>query len=762
MENRIKEPRICGISLVAENILLLTVQQGAVEGGVQVPYTPQPGEHLEPARDIPALVYIVKDGKRIGVKVEDHQKGTMRFPFESLVGQELNTKIADARDTYHVNGVRPLKVYRKTKPNNIVDPCGGYTFRHCIYLVCDTVFRPGTEIEVTILPGIFEQERLTVHMVPETLLSEAVHATQLGYRPDDPSKKAYLSQWMGLGGGVSYDNIKKFYIVNERNERVFTGDIVLNHTGETVPIGAEEISSFCPVYEMDFSDFGEKGTFRVMVPELGCSFPFSIGNEKTWADGFRASMNALYCQRSGIVTGKPYTQFERPRCYHPDDGKIVYQSNCSLFESGNGLNCYGTDTNNFGNLVRKATDEVVENAWGGYFDACDWDRRIQHLEASKLHTELYLMFPTYFGKFQLSIPESGNGIPDVLNEALYNLAFYKRLQLADGGIRGGIEAEEHPILGQCGWQDTWKAYAYAPDFWSSYYYASAAARMAYALSGPAPQVASEYRKSAESAFAYAEKTYLAARESEGHKWTREARETVVLEREKAACDLFRLTLETQYEMLYLSIRNDKSYEADFVYCTLPNGIGDERVKRGCRQAIIDAAEQALINGEKLPYRLTSEDIAADYAGGWGHFCTVPRNTQLIRAHYLTGDVRYLKAAIAAEDFAVGANPENLCFTTGVGMRYPQNMLHHDSRMTGQKAPVGITICGPHDFNHPDDAIPKLLRADFMWPGAYSWPSFESYLDIYRHPCMTEYTVQESIGPNAYQWGYFAARADLNL
>ena len=753
----INEPKIRSLSVVAENILLLTVQQGQVTGGVQIPYIAQSGETLEQDRDIPALVYIVKDGKRIGVKVEDRQKGTQRFPFEQLVSKELDTRAADDPATYRLNGVRPLRVYRNTKPNNIADPEGGYTFLHRIYLVFEEPFVPGQSLALRLAPGVFDREKMTAVFDASSLMSEAIQVSQVGYRPDDPGKKAYLSQWMGLGGGVSYDGIRRFCLLNEQNERVFSGDVCLQHTGGITPVGNGEVSSLCPVYEMDFSEFRGKGVFRVMIPEIGCSFPFPIGEENTWLSGFRASMNALYCQRSGIVTGKPYSEFERPRCYHPDDGQVVYQSKCSLFASGNGLNCYGTDINNFGNLLRGATEERVEDAWGGYFDACDWDRRIQHLKASRLGMELYLMFPDFFAGLSLPIPESGNGIPDILNEALWNLAFYKRLQLPDGGIRGGIEQEEHPILGQCGWQDTWKAYAYAPDFWSSYYYASAAARMAHCLKRFSREASEEYRISAEKAFAWAEKAYAEGLSAEGHKWTRRAREAVKLERENAACDLFRLTLDDRYDQIYREQRSEKNFDAAFAYTTLPNGIGDERIKRICKVEIIKAAETALENGEKLPYRLTSERLASERVNAWSRFCTIPRNTQLIRAHYLTGDGKYLSAAIDAANFAAGANPDNLCFTTGVGLRSPENILHHDSRMTGQKPPKGITVCGPQNFNYPDDAFPRLLRADFLFPGAYAWPSFEGYLDIYRHPCVTEYTVQENIGPNAYQWGYFAAR-----
>lgn len=758
--SEIKKPRIEGIGLVAENIVLLRVQERDVIGGAQIPYKSQPDETLEQDRDIPALVYIVRDGKRIGVKVEDRQKGTQRFPFERLVGETLDLEKADDPERYRVNGVRPLRVYRKTKPNNMADPDDGYTFLHHIYLVFEKNFIPGSQLKLEISAGLFEQSQIVLDFRSETLFSEAIHVNQLGYRPDDPSKRAYLSQWMGLGGALDYEQIKRFYLIDEEGRRVFEGQPRLQQDGAAVPIGQADISALCPVYELDFSAFGQEGSYRIMILELGCSFPFVIGETETWLKGFRASMNAIYCQRSGIVTGKPYSDFERPRCYHPDDGQVVYQSGCSLFESGNGLNCYGTDTNNFGNLVRKATDQKVGNAWGGYFDACDWDRRIQHLIASKLGMELYLMFPEFYGQLALSIPESGNGIPDILNEALWNTDFYKRLQMPDGAIRGGIEQEEHPILGQCGWQDTWKAYAYAPDAWSSYYYASAAARIAYCLRESSPELAREYRISAEKAFAWAEREYAERLRSEGHKWTRRAHAGMKQERENAAVDLFRLTLNPDYEDLYLRLRSESNYDAAFVYATLPKGVGNEKTRRSCRETITKAADAALQNEQKLPYRLASENLATERVTGWGRFFTVPRNTQLIRAHYLTGKEKYLAAAISAADFAAGANPDNLCFTTGLGHRSPEHMLHHDSRMTGQKPPVGITVMGPQNFNYPDDAFPRLIRSDFLWPGAYAWPSAEGYLDIYRHPCVTEYTVQGNIGPNAYQWGYFAARAAL--
>jgi len=40
----------------------------------------------------------------------------------------------------------------------------------------------------------------------------------------------------------------------------------------------------------------------------------------------------------------------------------VYQSTCSLLNSGNGLNALGTDKGNFKNLCEGLTGKLVENA----------------------------------------------------------------------------------------------------------------------------------------------------------------------------------------------------------------------------------------------------------------------------------------------------------------------------------------------------------------------------------------------------------------
>ena len=189
-----------------------------------------------------------------------------------------------------------------------------------------------------------------------------------------------------------------------------------------------------------------------------------------WQQAFFTAVRGFYHQRSGIATGPPFTSYSRPRAFHPDDGVKVYQANVSLLEVDMGLG----DRPAFEALTSTKTDQIVPNAWGGYFDAGDWDRRIQHLAVPRGLLELHNLFPNYFKPVNLKIPESTNSLPDILDEALWSLDFFRRLQTADGGIRGGIESAEHPKFGEASWQESQTVMAYAPDVWSSYLYAGVA------------------------------------------------------------------------------------------------------------------------------------------------------------------------------------------------------------------------------------------------------------------------------------------------
>ncbi len=172
------------------------------------------------------------------------------------------------------------------------------------------------------------------------------------------------------------------------------------------------------------------------------------------------------------------------------------------------------------------------------------------------------------------------------------------------------------------------------------------------------------------------------------------------------------------------------------------------------------AERAIDFGQANSYNLTTHATTLPMMGYVGYF-SVPGmvSRALPRAHYLTGEPRFLAGTVMACQFSAGANPDNMAYTTGLGPNPPRNPLHIDSRRTGQPTPAGITVYGPSDPAE-DYAFNNWVHTWFLskqkTPDSRAWPPHEAYTDIYLWPAMCEYTITQTIAPTAYYWGYLAA------
>ena len=90
------------------------------------------------------------------------------------------------------------------------------------------------------------------------------------------------------------------------------------------------------------------------------------------------------------------------------------------------------------------------NTYGFYQDAGDWDGYFTHLRVPLLLMSLYEIAPGNFADSEANIPESGNGIPDILDEAALLLVYLHRTRhvltntfdsngnaFGTGGVAGG-------------------------------------------------------------------------------------------------------------------------------------------------------------------------------------------------------------------------------------------------------------------------------------------------------------------------------------
>lgn len=762
-------PRVAHVGLVARDIVGVTITAGHVEYGQQVSYIKQPGDLLIPFMGVQR--FVLRKGKVIGSLVGP--AADLLCTMDEVTGDRFDTAWADRPESYRIHSAddarfaeprQPTAVYRKSKPSDLA-MIGAmkfdYSTENVVYLRFSKALETSRHYELS-FPGSAVSE---VSLVPDPVRtrSEAVHVSQVGFRPDDPVKIAFLSCWMGNGGGLTYEVGLPFSVVDNASAAVvFRGRTILSKAAaEKNEDAYHKNYNGTDVDAMDFSALTKPGRYRVCVEGLGCSYPFEIGPD-VWRQAFTVSARGFYHQRSGIALGTPYSSFHRRRPFHPDDGVKVYASRTPLIDTGNGLN---QKDSNFGNLVKGKTDEIVPDAWGGYMDAGDWDRRIHHLKASRLLLDLAALFPDYFATLSLNIPESGNGLPDIVNEALFNIDCYRRLQTPDGGVRGGIESSEHPRRGEASFQESLTVMAYAPDAFSSYIYAGAAARAAHWLASRDPKKAAVYRESAERAIKWAEKD-LAREEKE---FLMSKNPAVRDARNYAAAELFRLGGDARWNDLFLATTEfskpdaavpyhwdslDQS-DAAWVYVRTDRPGMDETVKKNCRAILIREAEERVASVDRTAFHWAKHAYRPVVMGA----LSSPEDAvSVVRAHVLTADPKYLRALVLACQTGAGANPVNMCYTTGLGQKSPLHPLQIDHRITHQAPPPGLTVGGPMDNTMAGLKDPFIgpFAGAAIFPPKEKWPALEAYWDVFWDPMICEYTIQRPMAGNAFVWGYLAA------
>jgi endoglucanase len=773
-------PQLVGIHIPGQRVMKTT----------PIPYVAQEGDELEKGKH---QVLQVQDGKlvmdsevvRVHRKVDGQKKlvgvllgsrvGPPVFkPAETLEGDPLETAAVDEVDSYEISSPddaayatarKPLAVHRKSVPCDNLTPTDQMPVKHTIYLKLSHPMQPGKTYAVKFLRLNTREPSSQFVFDSKLVRSEAVHAIHTGYHPADSYKRAFLSLWTGTGGAVAFDAATFELIDDATGATVFTGPVQLV-LGEkqTEQLVAKKNYSQTNVYALDFSAFNQPGTYRVHVPGVGTSRSLTI-SDSIWRDTFKLGMMGFLHQRSGIELGPPLTDYKRPRNLHPADGFQVYRATASIYEAADGEGDW------FGRLVESRTEEIVPDAWGGYADAGDFDRIAMHMEVSYMHLELAELFPKSLAKLPLRVPavEANDALPDLVNEAMWNVDCFRRLQDQAGGVGGGIEASSHPRTHETSWNESLVHMGYASDSVSSYTFAATAAKLSRALSvaGDAKR-ADAFSIAATRAWTYAlahEQAGRAKLNKELNKYNSNLRGWKAI----AALELYRLTRDPAYHDAFKSSFNPTNidgielvlaHHAAFGYAVLPSELNPDATLAGdCRKLIVTAADVALKFAEGNALGLTTDIPSLPVIGFVGYFSTPGMITQSVpRAHYLTGESRYLSATVRACNYALGANPNNITYTTGVGHDWPRAPLHYDSRGSAQDAPTGLVITGQSDpaeswgFN---DWAHTWKLGPHTVPNSRSWPATEAYVDLCVWPSMNELMINQTMGRNIYWWGYLA-------
>ena len=489
-------------------------------------------------------------------------------------------------------------MHLKQKPNG---PAGIQTRDHWYCLKLPAPLKPGAEYTLDVgQHGLKE----TFVFDPSRLRSEAVHVSHVGFRPDDPAKIGFLSYWSGTGGAITYSQAHPFKVIDLKTGKPHSNGVAeLRVRKDEKSYGVHSKGrnyALSDVWVCDFSDLNEPGEYVLCVDGIGCSYPFRIARD-AWDVPTRVSLRGFFHHRAGQEWKEPWADWDQPRAFHPDNDEDYWELSKSQLDmelmGGRHEDYMGT-----GKFNEWKTGKKVPNAWGGYYDAGDYDRHSAHLICSRNMLELLELFPDYYRSFALPIPESGNRLPDLLDEALWAIDLYRRTQRDDGGIYGGIETNGHPNKGEPAFLDSLTRYVFAPDPRSSWRYAASAARAAYVLDRLNEKTAADtYLQSAIKAMQWAEKEY-ATRSSyfEKHKswWQIEDY------RNLAAVALYRVTADESWRSVFENTcvfkespavsqhGKGNQQEAAFIYATMPDDLTEPAIKANAVKGIEVLATRA--------------------------------------------------------------------------------------------------------------------------------------------------------------------------
>lgn len=766
-------PEVVHVGLVAPNMLCVEVRDMQHVWGKLEPYKAQEGDEIKVTeRSTDGTVRaraLHRNGRKIGGIVGPEGNLHVHTARHRVTGRPLHRNQALKPDTWSLTtaggrAVVPMAVHLKQKP---MGPSGAQTRVSWYVLTFAGALAPGA---YALNVGQYDL-RQQFDLSPATLRSEAIHVPHTGYRPDDPVKVGFLSYWTGTGGAVTYAADLPFSLADARTgEHVHSGTTRLRMARDQASYGLHAKGrnyALSDVWVCDFSAFGEPGEYVLVVDGIGCSFPFRI-DRTAWDVPTKASLRGFFHQRAGQEWRKPWADWDQPRAFHPGNGEVFWELSKSQLDIALQEGKRHEDVMAEGRFDEWKTGRTIENAWGGYYDAGDFDRHTAHLVCSRNMLELLELFPDYYRAFSTPVPEADNDLPDLMDEALWAIDLYKRTQREDGAVYGGIETNGHPNAGEPAFLDSLTRYVFAPDPRACWRYTASAARAALVLRGLGQSDrARDYLSSAVRAMDWGEQEYNSRQAyfEKARNWWE-----IKDDRNLAAVTLYRMTQDRRWHELFrqtctFTVQPTVSQwetglqeEAAFIYARLPEELTDDTIRRNAILGIEATARKQVQYSDGIPFMWTGPNgdpgfplILSINAAPWGQ--------PLCRAYTLTGKREYLEYAIRTALNSVGANPQNMTFTTRLGHRSPQFPLQCSRiSMHAPEPYTGYTVYGLHLMGQPPSWVKQWFVTPLnSAPEMGSWPVAESYWDVQGWPMVNENTVHQSMAPAVYVWGYLAAR-----
>lgn len=494
---------------------------------------------------------------------------------------------------------------------------------------------------------------------------------QCGYLPQSPK--------IALVGS----DVRKFVVIDSEGNKVLEGR----------PDASQYYAEAGEKYrKIDFSKITRVGQYTLIVDDTLSSFPINISDD-VYSDVATAALKAFYYNRSGMAIEERYGGKWARKAGHPDTCVMVHKSAAS---------------------IARPEGTIISSPMGWY-DAGDYNKYVVN---SGISTYTLLLASTMFERTSVrvhtDIPETGNVIPDILDEALYNLRWMLTMQDPnDGGVYHKLTTlafESFKMPDECTSQRyvVAKGTAATLDF---------AATMAYAARNITKyDNADEHKDLADSCLAAAKYAYAWALAHPDVKFrnpedvsTGEYGDMLLSDEWFwASCEMWLATGDERYvsrieanKPLRLSVPSWGNVGALGYYSMVAEGkTPNDLMAKGELFALADS----LVTQANISPICTSMSFY-----DWGSNSTVANIGMLkLIAYKITNERKYLNSALDDIHYIFGRNAVGRCFVTGFGENPPLNIHHRISAADTVAAPVPGFLCGGPNVIVMNDCAPDTV------------------------------------------------------
>jgi len=349
------------------------------------------------------LAMIVPRGWATADLSDYYANGSLEFNVRGNVGGEsFYLSLGDRAFERSIGGTPTESVKTPKRPITDLLPGGVTTAWKHVSIPLSSLIAPGSGFKldafwtveisnVTTSPLRFWLNEIKVTTTDKERQYPQIKINQVGYTTA-AEKYTAVTGWYedmtAIGAGTAFQ-IKRA----TDNSVAFSGTLALVTNYDQFVSGEKVLTG-------DFTTLAAPGTYYVAAAGLPNSPTFRIAGDAY--DGLlRDAQRYYYLQRANLPLTEPFAEGWAHPAWHADDANAPLES----------------------------TRRVKDNVSKGWYDAGDFGKYVSP-GATAVSDLLwaYELFPTLFADGQLAIPESGNGVPDILDEVRYEVDFLLNMQ----------------------------------------------------------------------------------------------------------------------------------------------------------------------------------------------------------------------------------------------------------------------------------------------------------------------------------------------